>query len=370
VTQPRNVPFEARDGRHVNMLGQKAMSVPPAIDDESSPVVERYTKEQLAKNGNRMSRKRYIASTLHLPERNWWLVCEDEESMVVAPVVTRKNKIVLANLLICGLFVLLAWKMTQTLLRPLTALMQGAARINAGEPNVEIPGEDIDEIGKVKKAFNQMARRITATEEQLQRKNMELERRNEELTTVNDKLEELSMTDGLTGLFNHRHFWNLVNTELSRANLYQGELGLVLLDIDNFKQVNDQFGHATGDELIRRIATVLKSTVRETDLAARYGGEEFAVLLPDTSRKGVMRVSEKIRHAVEKMVFKIPETDITVSITVSIGVSVYRGDRREFFNAADRALYQSKSQGKNRVNFEVAKSMEESSGEEKPVPEL
>ena len=89
------------------------------------------------------------------------------------------------------------------------------------------------------------------------------------------------------------------------------------------------------------------------DIVARYGGEEFAILLPDTDKKGVEAVSEKMRRNVEESRFKVPETDITTSVTISVGVSVFKGNRREFFNAADRALYISKSEGKNRVHHAV-----------------
>jgi diguanylate cyclase (GGDEF)-like protein len=140
---------------------------------------------------------------------------------------------------------------------------------------------------------------------------------------------------------------------LTRVNLYEGELALVLIDLDDFKRINDQFGHAVGDLLLQSVAGILRKTVRETDIVARYGGEEFAILLPDTDRAGVENVSEKLRKYVEAMRFKVPETDITISVTISIGVSVFQGNRREFFNEADRALYLSKSEGKNRVNYAV-----------------
>jgi diguanylate cyclase (GGDEF)-like protein len=196
-----------------------------------------------------------------------------------------------------------------------------------------------------------MARTITLSKAELQYKNKMLNTQNDQLQDMNRKLEELSITDGLTGLFNHRHFWNILNTELSRVNLYQGDLALLLIDIDDFKRVNDQFGHAVGDLLLQSISRIQKETVRDTDIVARYGGEEFAILLPDTDESGVQNVSEKLRKNVESMRFKVPETDITISVTISIGVSVFRGNRREFFNAADRALYLSKSEGKNRVNY-------------------
>ncbi len=199
-----------------------------------------------------------------------------------------------------------------------------------------------------------MAKTITLSKAELQYKNKVLNSQNDQLQEMNQKLEELSITDGLTGLFNHRHFWNILNTELTRVNLYKGELALLLIDLDDFKRVNDQFGHSVGDLLLQQVAHTLKETVRDTDIVARYGGEEFAILLPDTNKKGVEAVSEKMRQNVEKLRFKVPETDITTSVTISVGVSVFKGNRREFFNAADRALYTSKSEGKNRVHYAVS----------------
>jgi|GEM_PF-2015158 len=347
MTQPKNAPYET------NMIGHRAKHVPVVDENRNTPVVLRYAKETLSPDGKRR-KKKYLASRLFLSDYKWWLVCEAQENRVIAPVVTRKNRLLLANVFICAFFLLVAWKTSRYLLSPLSQLSIGAKRINDGMVGVKIPVTSDDEIGGMISAFNEMAERITLDEAKLKAQYAELSRTNAKLHTLNERLEQLSVTDGLTGLFNHRHFWHLMNDQLGRVDSYTGKLGLVLLDIDNFKQVNDQFGHSTGDRLIQRISEILKETVRETDLVARYGGEEFAVLLPDIGHSGLLLVSEKIRCAVEQTVFKVPETDITISITISVGVSLFAGDRKEFFNAADRALYTSKAEGKNKVNFAVA----------------
>ena len=353
LTQPRKAPL-GEDGGPVVMLGQRAMKVPAIAAERDFPSVEKYAKKRWRADGVAGAEDTFLASKVFMSQQRWWLVCEDLERQVIAPVLDVKNQIVVADLLICLLFLLLSWKMSRYLLRPIAALSLGARRINQGMVAVEIPDAGPDEIGQMISAFNDMAKRISLTEAELNATNKKLQRQNEQLEEANNRLEELSVTDGLTGLYNHRHFWNLMNSELTRANLYQGELGLILLDVDNFKQVNDEFGHTSGDLVIQRVAKIILGSVRETDLVARYGGEEFAVLLPDTSRKGVLAVSEKVRSAVEQMYFKVPDADITISITVSVGVSVFRGSRREFFNAADRALYMSKSRGKNQVSFAMA----------------
>lgn len=332
LTQPR---FSARP-----MLGVQAMQV-PTRDSGTLPVVKRESY------GGRT----VFSRISQIEETGWWLAYEEDYQTSMAPVLNTQRRLWVAVMLIGAVFVLVALKIVQTMMRPVHDLKLGAERINEGLVGVSIPRGTNDELGMMIDTFNEMAKTITLSKAELQYKNKMLNSQNDQLQDMNQQLEELSITDGLTGLFNHRHFWNIMNTELSRVNLYKGDLALLLIDIDDFKRVNDQFGHAVGDLLLQQISRVLKETVRETDIVARYGGEEFAVLLPDTNCKGVEKVSEKLRFHVEALRFKVPETDISTGVTISLGVSVFRGNRREFFNAADRALYLSKSEGKNRVNF-------------------
>jgi diguanylate cyclase (GGDEF)-like protein len=322
------------------MFNQQAMQV-PTRDPGVIEVVQR----------DSYGGRRVFSSIKWLEETGWWLVYEEDYKSAMAPVLRTQTRIWIAVLFIGLVFILVALKIVQSMMKPVNALKLGAQRINEGLVGVNIPRGSNDEIGLMIDTFNEMAKTITLSKAELQYKNKILNTQNDQLQDMNRKLEELSITDGLTGLFNHRHFWNIMNTELSRVNLYKGELALLLIDIDDFKRVNDQFGHAVGDLLLQSIARVLKETVRDTDIVARYGGEEFAILLPDTDRPGVEKVSEKLRQRVAELRFQVPETDITISVTISVGVSVFRGKRREFFNSADRALYLSKSEGKNCVNY-------------------
>jgi diguanylate cyclase (GGDEF)-like protein len=301
--------------------------------------------------GDGRARRKVLAGAAQEPITSWWIVCEAAEGRMLGPVVAWKNRMLIVVGIICPLFLLGAWKMSRNLLESLSQLRLGAKRINQGLVGVKIPVKRVDEIGEMITAFNEMAERIALDDARLKRSNVELKRTNDELKVANDKLGELSVTDGLTGLFNHRHFWDLMDSEIRRATRSGKPLSLVIMDVDNFKDVNDRFGHSTGDRLIRKIASVVKGTVRDTDVAARYGGEEFTVLLPDTDRRGALKVSEKLRRAVETTVFEVPGSDAVISTTVSVGVSLYAGDRNAFFNAADEALYASKSAGKNRVTF-------------------
>jgi diguanylate cyclase (GGDEF)-like protein len=322
------------------VVGTVAMQVPTR---QNGPVV-------VERRDNYRGRPAFH-SKVHLEELGWWLIYEEDYQIAMAPVIEAQRRIWVAVLIVGAIAILAALRIAQSILKPIRGLAVGARRINEGLVGVKIPRGAEDEIGLMIETFNEMAMKITLSQAELQYKNKMLNTQNDRLHEMNERLERLSVTDGLTGLFNHRHFWNLLNTELTRVNLNHGHLALVLMDLDDFKKVNDKFGHSVGDQLLQTVADSLSDTVRDTDIVARYGGEEFAVLLPDTDESGVQQVAEKIRAAVEAIRFNIPDTDITLKVTVSIGVSVFRGNRREFFNAADRALYKSKAAGKNCVHY-------------------
>jgi diguanylate cyclase (GGDEF)-like protein len=186
--------------------------------------------------------------------------------------------------------------------------------------------------------------------------NVQLYRR---LQEQNETIELQATTDGLTGLCNHRHFWERLRDEVARASRYGQPLSLLMLDLDDFKLVNDRFGHLVGDELLRAVGTALQTQLRQgVDLAARYGGEEFAVILPSTESElesgaldGAVTTADRIRAAVAAL--QAPVDDPSWSgITVSIGVAtlpVHASDAEELVTRADQALYRAKGRGKDTV---------------------
>jgi len=165
----------------------------------------------------------------------------------------------------------------------------------------------------------------------------------------NAQLYELAITDGLTKLFIHRYFQNRLDSELIRAKRYNSNISLLMLDIDHFKKVNDTYGHQEGDYVLKKFAKIISDHIRKVDIAARYGGEEFAIILPETGITGAEQVAEHLRYLIEKEEFTIDGKN--VSITASVGVSCWDKvvSKEEFIEQADRALYQAKHEGRNRI---------------------
>ena len=173
-----------------------------------------------------------------------------------------------------------------------------------------------------------------------------------ENASLHEAIEQQAVTDELTGLANVRAFTSVMDTEIERGRRFEHPLGLVMVDLDNFKRVNDTYGHEQGDEVLAHVAWVLRDVSRDLDTVARYGGEELAVVLPQTDAAGASRLAERMRVAVESL--HVPRVDGggTIEVTASFGVaSVPENavDRNELIAAADAALYAAKAAGKNRV---------------------
>jgi diguanylate cyclase (GGDEF)-like protein len=175
---------------------------------------------------------------------------------------------------------------------------------------------------------------------------MELERYQRELEEANDQLRNLAVTDELTGLRNRRAFEERLVMEFSMARRRKRELAVLLLDADDFKAINDRWGHAAGDEVLRRLGMILRTTVRLPDLPARYGGEEFAVLLPECGEEGAMGLARRIMQRVAT------EDWDNEPLTISIGMAAMNESLENGFQLvelADDALYAAKRAGKNRA---------------------
>jgi diguanylate cyclase (GGDEF)-like protein len=170
---------------------------------------------------------------------------------------------------------------------------------------------------------------------------------------LHETVQRQAVTDELTGLFNHRRFQEVMAAEVDRARRYDTEMGLIMLDIDNFKRVNDTYGHMQGDMVLREVARVLKQSAREIDEPARYGGEEMAVALPQTDLDGAYRFAERVRQRIEALELPLLDGDGILRVTASFGAaslsSAPQSDKEGLVAAADAALYRAKRSGKNRT---------------------
>jgi diguanylate cyclase (GGDEF)-like protein len=180
------------------------------------------------------------------------------------------------------------------------------------------------------------------------------------LREANEKLERLSVTDGLTELFNHRHFQTRLREEFGRAQRYGDPLSLLMLDLDRFKEVNDRWLHPFGDKVLKETATLIRNSLRDHDVSARYGGEEFAVVLPKTHLSNALHVARRIGRAIGEHVFvadgfKDPGTGAPprVHVTASIGAASFPGPEvgsaELLVKRADEALFRAKRAGRNRI---------------------
>ena len=181
---------------------------------------------------------------------------------------------------------------------------------------------------------------------------LRIKRLQDELEEKNEELERLSISDGLTGLFNHRHIYDLLHEEFERADRTGERLTVAMFDLDRFKAVNDNYGHQAGDRVLEQFAEILRESAREIDRLGRYGGEEFIALLPDTGIDDAFVFVERVRREVARRPFNIGRTE-PLNMTVSCGVATYPhdliADPETLVRYADEALYAAKSAGRNRA---------------------
>jgi diguanylate cyclase (GGDEF)-like protein len=172
-----------------------------------------------------------------------------------------------------------------------------------------------------------------------------------------DKIQKISQHDGLTGLYNHRVFQERLQQEISRRTRTQKPLSLMMLDIDHFKQYNDNYGHQAGDAVLKELSKIIETQSRchSIDTCCRYGGEEFAVIMPELELQQAVSVARRLQKAVENAVFVLKDTKLESKVTISVGVASVAGDEEttseELIKKADDALYLSKRNGRNQVTY-------------------
>lgn len=271
--------------------------------------------------------------------------------------VTREAFIIL--LIALGEFIALSY----IIIRPVSIITESLEHNvdENGQITGDIPLNSTDEFGHLAGQFNQLRAqlndanlalqsKIDVADNQLLETNKQLLIQSEELKKINEEFKQLSITDPLTGLYNRRHFEDLMNTEIAMSIRYGDTNSLLVLDIDHFKKTNDTFGHQGGDIVLKEIAQILKQSMRKTDILCRIGGEEFVAFCKRSDKETSVDIAEKLRRTVANHQFDLGTEKIY--ITTSIGVASYPdktnvGNKDELFKRADIALYYCKRNGRN-----------------------
>jgi diguanylate cyclase (GGDEF)-like protein len=283
---------------------------------------------------------RNVVGTLKpVPQLRWVVVAEIDEEAAFSQLRQYRNVSLIVMTLLLLVVAAAAYRFGMLIVRPLDRLAKGAAEVASGDLAVDLPEAGAGEVGYLTSVFNQMV-------ESLRTSRRELDTINATLRRKNDELERLSITDGLTGLVNHRFLMQRLGEEATRSDRTERAFSVMMADVDHFKQYNDEFGHPAGDEVLKQVAAVLRDCTRTVDCVGRYGGEEFAILMPETEIDGAMTVAERIRARVASAVFP------NRRITLSIGVAEYdkeNGPPQATLAIADEGLYEAKRGGRNRV---------------------
>lgn len=226
-------------------------------------------------------------------------------------------------------------------------------------PIIMMSSTDSDE--QIKKAFDAGASdfvsipirevELIARMETALRRKCEMKQLNKEKT----RLKELTYRDSLTGVHNRRYFDELLTREWRRSARFQRALSLIMIDIDDFKRFNDHYGHALGDDCLRKVADALRRTIRVNDILCRYGGEEFVAILPETDQIGALKVAQKLLEAVQALQIPHEDSETSAIVTISAGccgmIPESREGKEKLIEGADQALYLAKKKGRNQICF-------------------
>ena len=309
--------------------------------------------------------KAYFVSYTTIPRLGWGVIVEYPKDRAFQSAMYLRNLMIIATVIICLIVFFITYLESKAIIRPLKVLLKGVERVAEGDYHFNVNVKAQNEIGVLAEAFNTMVERIKIMrEDTLQKK--------EELEKVNSEKEVMSITDGLTKLYNHRYFQDCLEKAVDIAQQEGSSVALMILDIDHFKYYNDLFGHPAGDKLLEELSQLLIRELGPNDMVARYGGEEFTIILYGTTRIQSMEMAEKLRAAVESFPFSGREQQPEGKITVSIGVASYpenAKNKEELIKLADEALYKAKSSSRNKVELyfsvldELKKDLDQSEAE-------
>jgi diguanylate cyclase (GGDEF)-like protein len=304
-------------------------------------ILERLMKREGAVlNYESVSGQEVLGSLKPVPRVGWAVVAEIPVDAAYQQVRRFRD---LSLAIVAGLLLgvtAIAYRLALLIVRPLERLTRGAAEVAEGDLAVDLPTAT-GEVGDLTYVFNHMVGRLRQSRQ-------DLDAVNETLRQQNEELERLSASDSLTGLSNRRILTQRLSEELLRAQRQSHTFTVLMLDVDHFKKYNDAYGHPAGDEVLRKVANILRNCTRAGDCTARYGGEEFAVLLSGKGGDTALQLAERIRERVAAEEF------VGGKVTISGGIAEFpqHGHTAEaVISSADEALYEAKREGRNRVVF-------------------
>ncbi len=285
-----------------------------------------------------------LGALISIPKLSWSIFIQQPyEAVYWSLGRMRRLSIVVGGLSLC-FAVLLAFLISRYITRSIAKLTHGVRQVANRNFTFKVDIQSKNEIGELAETFNEMVDQLNAHRKNLEEKQKELEL--------------IARTDALTGLNNHGHFMDRLASEINQAVHHNSPLSVMILDLDNFKRVNDTYGHLIGDRVLSMIAELIRKHVRSTDITARYGGDEFCVVLPNTTVQGARLVAMKLREEIANKEFSV-NGEAPLRITCSIGLAQFHKDMKNslvILKFADQALYKAKSAGRNRVKERIRRT--------------
>ncbi|UCF70303.1 MAG: diguanylate cyclase [candidate division WOR-3 bacterium] len=284
-----------------------------------------------------------LGALISMPELAWAVFIQQPYDVVYWSLGRMRRLSILVGVLSLCFAILLAFLISRYITRSIAKLIYGVRQVANRNFTFKVDIHAKNEIGELADTFNQMVDELN-----LHRNQIEKQQR---------KLELLAQTDALTGLSNHRHFMEELTTEVQRAVHSGSPLSVMILDLDDFKRINDTYGHLIGDRVLLMTAEIIKKHARSTDIIARYGGDEFCVALTNTTAPGARALAHKIREEISGKVFAA-DGSAKFQITCSIGLTQFHKDMAstlDILKLADQALYNAKKAGRNEVKEKVIK---------------
>lgn len=299
-----------------------------------------------------------LSVDIHLPEMNWCLIAEIDTQEAFAPITQLTITLLLILVIILFITIFISSFTSRTITRPLRRLHEGTEEITKGNLDFKVGTPSSDEVGQLSRDFDEMTTNLKKSREELEEYSENLEKKVEERTRdleidiekrkkVEEKLEKLARIDSLTGCYNRGYGLVLFDRQMKLSHRSKSPLLLAFLDVDGFKSINDTFGHDEGDQVLKEVASLFKSTLREIDIISRMGGDEFLLIFPDNSLQDASQIKERLN----KNLIELNQTlKKPYKIDLSIGFSEYDPDKPlymdELIRLADEEMYEEKRKKK------------------------